>query len=139
MIAGTFQIAKVDTEKRLVFGLASVAVTADGGTVVDLQGDEIDAADLEDAQYDYVMRSREGGTMHEEMGTARLIDSFAVNAEKLAALIKAVGLDADVSGFKGSAAWVGFKVTDDATWEAVKSGKLRSFSIGGTAEVGEAA
>lgn len=131
----SFEIAKVDDEQRLVFGLASVAVTADGKTVEDLQGDEIDGPELEAAQYDYVMKSRTGGTMHEEMGTAKLVESFAVTPEKLAALSKALGVKFDAKAFKGSAAWVGYKVTDDETWAKVKSGEIRAFSIGGSAEV----
>jgi len=136
----SYQIAKIDEEKRLVFGLASVAATADGKLVEDLQGDEIDPSTLEDAMYGYVLNKRVGGTMHEEMGTAALVESFVATPEKLALLMKSLGLDLDVSGFKGTAAWVGFKVSDDATWKAIKDGTIKAFSIGGTARVeGEAA
>ncbi len=123
---------KVEDE-QLVFGLASVALKADGEAVVDSQGDIIPAQELERAQYRYVLASRRGGTMHETIGTGTLVESFAVTPEKLAALHKALGIEANISGFKGVATWVGYKVTDPETWARVKSGELRSFSIGGRA------
>ena len=48
-----------------MFGLASVAVTAGGETVTDLQGDQITEEDLSSAFYDYVLESREGDAMHD--------------------------------------------------------------------------
>jgi hypothetical protein len=133
------KFAKIDEDQQLIFGLASVAVSADGTPVEDLQGDIIPSAELEKAVYSYVLKSRQGGTMHEEMGTARLVESFVVTSEKLGALLKGLGVEADISGFQGVAAWVGFKVDDPETWARVKSGELASFSIGGRAVMDEAA
>lgn len=132
-VAINLVVVAKQADQQLVFGLANVAANADGHLVVDSQDDVIPPAELEQAQYDYVLESRKGGTMHEEIGTATLIESFAVTPEKLAALLKGLGITADLSGFKGAASWVGFKVTDPATWADVKSGKLAAFSIGGTA------
>jgi len=128
------KIAKIDEDQQLVFGLASVAALADGQLLEDLQGDLIEPGELEKAQYEYVLESRQGGTMHEEMGTATLIESFVVTPEKLDAILKALGIEADISGFKGAATWVGYKVHDAETWAQVKSGALSAFSIGGSAE-----
>lgn len=136
--------AKIDEEQQLVFGIASMAVTADGKPVEDLQGDVIPPAELEKAMYDYVVESRQGGTMHEEIGTGTLVESFVATPEKLTALLKGLGIEvvdglADISSFKGAAAWVGYKISDPATWADVKSGKLAAFSIGGEAVREEAA
>lgn len=121
--------AKQDIERRLVFGFANVAVTPDGAEVVDLQDDVIPEMVLEKAAYNYVAKSGVGGVEHETMGTAVLVESVFLTKEK----VEAMGLDA--SKYNGAAWWVGFKVTDDKAWEAVKSGSLRAFSIGGTCVV----
>lgn len=120
----TFAITKFDDERMLAFGFASVSVETDGERVVDSQDDIIEPGELERAAYDYVLRSRDGGVMHEQMGVARLVESFVATPEKLERL----GLPADSlpQGW-----WVGFKVDDPEVWKRVKSGELRSFSIGG--------
>ncbi len=127
-----FRITKVDDDKMLVFGYASVAAMADGERVVDLHGDVISPASLERAAYDYVLRSRDGGSMHQKMGVARLVESFVITPEKLAAM--------GLSGGPGTAVWhVGFKVDDPEVWRAVKSGQLKAFSIAGKAKRREVA
>ena len=130
------QISKLSTdeEQRLVFGLASVAVTADGETVTDLQGDRITPDDLASAFYDYVLESREGDAMHDRQHSSTLVESFVVTPEKLSALLKALGYEQALPDFKGVAAWVGYKVHDEDVWKRVKTGELRAFSIEGTAE-----
>lgn len=115
-----------------VFGFASMAIKADGERVVDSQDDVISPSTLENAAYDYVLRSRDGGLMHERRGVARLIESFVVTPEKL----KALGLEANAL----PQAWfVGFKVDDPDVWKRVRSGELKAFSIGGRARSKEAA
>src|SRR5260221_10410408 len=136
-MARTHTVIKLDVvaeadDQHLVFGLSSMAVDENGQSIVDSQGDVIPGDELEKAQYDYVLESRQGGTMHEEIGTSQLVESFVVTPEKLALILKAVGVEADLSKFKGVATWVGYKVSDEATWAAVKSGELAAFSIGGT-------
>lgn len=118
-------VAKTDADKRLVFGFANVAVTPAGDEVIDLHGDVIPEDVLEKAAYNYVVKSGVGGVEHEVMGTAVLVESCFLTKSK----VEAMGLDA--SNYNGAAWWVGFRVDDDDTWEAVKSGTLRAFSIGG--------
>lgn len=125
-MAENFQIRKVDDEQMLVFGWASVAVTVEGDTVVDSQGDVIEPEDLEKAAYDYVLRYRDGGVMHERTGVARLVESLVVTPEKLASL--GLAKDALPQGW-----WLGMKVDDPGVWKRVRSGELRMFSIGGKA------
>lgn len=126
-MAKTFAITKVDDDQRLVFGYASVAVRADGETVVDSQDDVIAPDTLEKAAYDYVLRSRDGGLMHERMGVATMVESFVVTPEKL----KAMGLP---ENSLPQSWWIGFRVDDPEVWKRVKSGELSSFSIGGRAK-----
>lgn len=118
-------IAKIDTERRVVKGWASVAASADGTTVIDSQGDVIDAADLEDAAHDFALSFREANTMHAGPVTGRLVESFVSTPETL----EKMGVP---PGVLPTGWWVGFKIDDDAAWEGVKSGKYRAFSIEGT-------
>ena len=122
------EISKVDTEKRQVFGWASV--TKSGGVdVVDLQGDVIPLEEIEKAAYEFVKKSRVGGKMHQKGDTgpihvSDMIESFVVTPEKKAAM----GLpDETPEGW-----WVGFKVNDDDTWAEAKDGKLAGFSVHGS-------
>ena len=119
--------------------MASVAVTADGETVTDLQGDQISEEDLSNAFYDYVLESREGDAMHDQEPASTLVESFVVTPAKLDLLLKALGHEGAPPDFKGVAAWVGYKVHKDEVWKRVKSGELCAFSIEGTAEREEVA
>ena len=121
------EFSKVDTDKRQVFGWASI-VKMNGEDVVDLQGDYIDIDEVEKAGYDYVIKSRKGGEMHRRDGdtpvhVSDMIESFIVTPEK----IEKMGLPADMPiGW-----WVGYQINDDDAWNLVKSGKRTGFSIHG--------
>lgn len=117
------QIAKVDDERRLAFGWASVAVDAEGRPVIDHQGDYIPVLELERAAYDYVVKSRDASEMHGRRGVATLVESVVMTPEKYAAM----GMPRGPVGW-----WVGFKVHDDSVWTGVKDGTYREFSIGGS-------
>lgn len=123
---GTF--SKVDTDKRQVFGWASI-VKMDGKPVVDRQGDWIDEDEMEKSAYEYVVKSRKGGDQHKRTDDGQpfhasdMIESFVVTDEKKQRL----GLPDDLpTGW-----WVGFKVHDDETWRKVKAGDVTGFSIHG--------
>jgi len=122
------QIAKLDEERRLVFGWLSVAVDKDGNPVVDSQDDVIFPEDLEKAAYDHVLWSRKSDSMHDQRPIGRLVESIVFTAEKQAALgLVAKGAQTPLPvGW-----WVGYRVDDEAAWKRVKSGELRAFSIGG--------
>lgn len=121
-----FRVRKVDEEKRLVFGWASVSVTVDGQEVVDLQEDMIDPETLEEAAYKFAEFYRDGGEMHERTGVAVMVESVVLTAEKQLA----IGIPA---GTLPVGWWLGFRVTDDDVWKKVKSGEYNMFSIGGKA------
>ena len=111
------QVAKAD--EHLVFGWASAA------EVEDSQGDVIESGVLEQAAYNFVMNSRQGGEMHAAKGVATLVESLYVTAEKAQAL----GLGAEWVNHW----WVGFKVSDESVWQKIKAGEYKMFSIGGRA------
>lgn len=128
------EFAKVDDEKQQVFGWASV-VELNGLPVDDHQGDRITQTDLEDAAYHYVLNSRVGGQMHKRIGgkdwygtdaphqVSEMIESMVFTDEKVAKM----GLpNSFPRGW-----WTGFQIHDPETWEDVKKGRLRSFSIHG--------
>ena len=125
-----FAIRKSDPTKRQIFGWASV-VTKGGELVVDWQDDIIRPDTMEKAAYDFVLNSRQQGSMHEDIGVGRLIESMVFTLEKQ----KVLGIDLGQEGW-----WTGFLVDSDDVWKAIKSGQLPEFSIGGKAvrtEVGD--
>lgn len=119
----TGAVAKLDEERRIVYGWAYVVKDAEGRQVVDHSGDlVVDEQNLEDVATDYVLKSREGDVMHDMDPKAVLVESFVLTPEK-AEKMELVA--------KGAGWWVGFKVLDDDVWKRVKSGELRMFSIHG--------
>jgi len=122
------EFSKFDTDKRQVFGWASI-VELNGEPVVDLQGDYISADEIEKAAYTYVQKSRRGGDMHRREGAeafhaSDMIESVIFTPEK----IEKMGLP---PGSLPTGWWVGYQVHDDETWNLVKSGKRTGFSIHG--------
>lgn len=117
------EVTKVDTERRIVYGYASV-ISKDGVPIVDLQGDIISADELEKAASEFMLGARFGKTMHKGDPTTTIIHSFPMTNETK----KAYNIESPYE------AWlIAVKVHDDATWEMVKSGGLKDFSIGGAA------
>ena len=117
------QILKVDEEQRIIYGWASV-ITEKGETVVDRQGDVIEAETLVKAVNEFMEHVRIGKTMHEGEATGQVIHSLPVTKE----ICGALGIQCDREGWV-----VAYKVYDDEVWKRVKSGELRAFSIGGRA------
>lgn len=119
-------IAKVDSDNRLVFGWANVAIRKDGEQVTDSHDEQIDPEDLESAAYLFNLEFRELNERHKGLSKGRLVESLAVTPEKLEAM--GLAKDALPQGW-----WVGFYVEDDAAWESVKKGEYSMFSIEGSA------
>lgn len=123
--AATVEVAKVDADRRLVFGYASTVTDAAGNLVSDHQGDRIPVETIEGAAYDYVSDSGALGDMHERIGVGELVESIVLTPEKRAAL----GMpDGPVRW------WLGFRVLDQDTLDRLDAGELRDFSIGGTGD-----
>lgn len=121
-----FTLTKLDSDRNLVFGWASIAATVDGKALIDKQGDIIEPEVLEEAVYDFVLEFREADEMHSRVTKGMLIESLVTTPDKLTAM----GLPA---GSVPTGWWVGFKV-DPETFQKVKSGHYPMFSIEGTAE-----
>ena len=134
----TGEIVKLDSEKHFVFGWASI-VSVGGNHITDTQGDVIRAHTLENSAYEFVLTARKAGSMHETgddgsvRGIGRLIESVVFTEEKQKAIAKSLkdqGIDCVVElGCVGW--WIGFKVDSEETWQRIKTGELRAFSIGG--------
>lgn len=124
-----YTIAKMDDDKRLVFGWASISFTADGEQLEDLQHDLINPEDLEEAVYEYVLNFRDTGEEHRPhlRKKGKLVESCVFTAEKQ----RAMGLP---DGILPVGWWIGFKIEDDEAWEKVKNGTYRMFSIEGKAQ-----
>lgn len=126
--ADNFTIYKADEDKHLVFGWASVSIKVDGEPLEDRQHDLIEPEDLEEAAYEYVLNFRDTGEEHlpgyRQRG--KLVESCVLTAEKQ----KAMGIPA---GILPVAWWIGFKIEDEDTWERVKNGTYKMFSIEGKA------
>lgn len=126
-MAEPFTIAKTDEAQRLVFGFANVSIAKDGEPVVDLQGDLIDPADLEKAAYEFVLKFRDTGEMHDKGDVkgvvGKLVESMVFTPEKL----DAMGLAKDAVPCRW---WCGFKLSPEA-FAKVADGTYRMFSIQG--------
>ena len=122
-----FKILK-SKDKRLVFGWASVSITANGELLQDLQNDSIAPDDLETAAYEYVLQFRDGGEEHQPnlRRKAKLVESCVFTEEKQEAL--GIPLGILPVGW-----WIGFYVEDNDAWEKIKNGTYQMFSIEGTA------
>lgn len=121
-------ITKIDEDKRLVFGWASIIKDAEGRVLLDRQNDFIDdEVELEQAAYLYALNSRDGGEMHIRKGVSTMVESVVFTKEKQEAL----GIPA---GTMPVGWWIGFRVNDDRVWDAVKKGDYAGFSVHGTGQ-----
>ena len=125
-ISGRFAITKADEEKHQAFGWASISLDEQGNQLTDLQADMIDPDDLEQAAYNFVRFSREGGEMHVKPAVAECIESVVFTKDKQ----KMMGIP---DGLLPVGWWLGFLVTDESVWQKIKSGEYSMFSIEGQA------
>lgn len=116
----------LDNDERLVYGWMSVTVDK-GEPVIDRVGDIILTENLKAVVHKYMDESRATATMHRRdptgapVRTGRIQDSIVITGE----VAKALGMDGQREGW-----YVSIKVEDDETWDRVKRGELRAFSIG---------
>jgi hypothetical protein len=124
MASEPYQISKMDTDRSMVFGFANVSVLKSGQPMVDLDGDVIPVDVLEDAAYDFVLKARACGEMHEgDDVVGDMVESVMITPEKL----ESWGLAKDAIQPRW---WIGFKLSPTAMAK-VKSGEYRMFSIQG--------
>lgn len=125
----SFRILKADDDQHLVFGWASVAITVTGEELEDRQHDIIDPEDLAEAAYEYVLNFRDTGEEHLPgyRKKGKLVESCVFTKEKQ----RAMGIP---EGIVPEAWWIGFKIDDEDTWQRVKDGTYKMFSIEGKAQ-----
>lgn len=123
------EYTKLDVDKRLVYGWAYIAKDAQSQPIVDNQGDTILSEDeLTTAVASFIEDSRQAADMHITPNVGHLVESMVITHEKL----KALGIaDPQQQNLPALAWWVGYKITDDATWTKIKDGARPMFSIGG--------
>ena len=126
-----FEVVKADDDEMLAFGWLYVAKMEDGRQVVDTSGDVIDVPTLEKASYEFVLKYRDAGERHQKEDgeikpVGKLVECMVFTPEK----IEALGIP---DGVMKQGIWVGFKIDEPETWEKVKSGEYKMFSLGGTA------
>lgn len=119
----TANITKMDDEKRVVYGWASV-VEKNGEPVTDRHGDIIDVAELVDAAHEYMLEYREAHEMHKGEMLGETVESIIFTDD----VQKALGIDLGQVGW-----FIGQKIYDDGLWEKYKKGEITAFSIGGRA------
>lgn len=121
-----FDIKKYYNDQQLVFGWASVAKDKDGNRPIEWQGDEIEMYEMEPAVYDFVLDQGITKEMHRvEKAKGQVIESVIFTKEKMAAM----GIP---EGTVPEGWWVGFKLDNKETFQKVKSGEYKMFSIEGT-------
>ena len=117
----TFEIEKADPTGGYVRGWALVS-SVDGAPVIDWHGDVVDIDELRKAAHEFVVEARVAKAMHKGGVIGEVVESVIIDDQ----LAKALGI---ADGRRG---WfIGMKVNSEAVRKRVRSGELRSFSIGG--------
>lgn len=120
----TADVIKVDSERRIAWGWASVS-TLKGELVVDRQGDVIAPTEMEKMADGFMASARTAKAMHEGAGVGEVLHSLPLTKE----LADALGVQTDREG------WIiGMRIHDAKTWQMFKNGTLAAFSIGGKAK-----
>ena len=120
-VTKTSDILKVDSERRIVWGWASVS-TLKGELVTDLQGDTITPREMEKMADLFMASARTAKAMHQGDQIGEVLHSFPITDE----IAKAFGMETDREG------WIiGMKIHDDAVWQGFKNGTFKAFSIAG--------
>lgn len=123
----SFAITKADALKGLVYGWAN-QIVVNGETVIDKQGDIIEATELDDAVVDFMLDHRQSGEMHKGASVGTVVESLVFSPEKAVAM----GLPAEVAKSVPTGWWVGVKVGPEVM-RKVQDGTYQMFSIQGTA------
>lgn len=117
-------IVKLDLDKRLVYGWASV-VSENGQPLIDRQGDIIQPDELVQAAQRFISESRTALAMHEGSPKGEVVESIVFTDD----VQKALGINLGKVGW-----FIVMKIHDDDVWAKAKAGELTAFSIGGKAK-----
>lgn len=122
-----FNVYKARDDERLVSGWANVALDKNGKAPVDWQDDIIAPSTLEKAAIQFMLDYRGSGEMHKGNSKGTVVESIVLTKEKQAA----IGIP---EGTVPEGWFITVKVHDQSTFEKVKDGTYRMFSIQGTAK-----
>ena len=123
-VTKAIDILKVDRQRRIVWGWASVS-TVKGELVVDRQGDRIAPPEMEKMADSFMRSTRAAKAMHEGDDVGEIVHSLPLTKE----LAEALGIQTDKEG------WItGVYVADDGEWEKVLRGEYAGLSIGARAK-----
>ena len=114
-----FSVRKVDEEQRVVGG---VVYEPD---LEDAQGDMATAEEIEKAAYYFMETSQQIKVMHQ---------GRAINAKVIECFISPADFEIEGQTVRKGSWWMSVRVNDDEAWEAVKSGEITGFSMGGVAQ-----
>lgn len=120
-------IFKANSEEHLVFGWANVSIDEDGNVPLDWQGDITSPEVLEKAAYNFVLKHRTTGEMHQGDSVGYMVESVMFTKQKM----QAMGIP---EGVVPEGWWIGFYVPDDEVVAKIKSGEYKMFSIQGKAK-----
>ena len=120
-------IAKLNDDQHLVFGWANVSINADGEVPLDWQGDITSPKVLEKAAYQYVLKYRGSGEMHQGESVGIMVESCMFTKQKM----ESIGIP---EGTVPEGWWVGFYIPDDEVCQKIRDGSYKMFSIQGKAK-----
>lgn len=120
-------VAKMKDDEHLVFGWANVSIMEDGNAPIDWQGDVTAPDVLEKAAYQYVLKHRTTGEMHQGESVGYMVESVMFTKQKM----ESMGIP---EGTIPEGWWIGFYVPDDEVVAKIKDGSYKMFSIQGKAK-----
>lgn len=120
-------IAKMNDDQHLVFGWANISINSDGSVPLDWQGDITAPQVLEKAAYQYVLKNKGTGEMHQGETVGHLVESVMFTKQKR----ESMGIP---EGTVPDGWWIGFYVPDDEVVAKIKNGTYNMFSIQGKAK-----
>lgn len=120
-------VFKSDSEEHLVFGWANVSVNENGDIPMDWQGDITSPEVLEKAAYNFVLKHRTTGEMHQGESVGHMVESVMFTKQKM----ESMGIPENIvpEGW-----WIGFYVPDETIVAKIKTGEYKMFSIQGKAK-----
>lgn len=120
-------IMKMNDDQHLVFGWANISLDKEGDVPLDWEGDITAPHVLEKAAYQYVLKNKGTGEMHQGETVGHLVESVMFTKQKC----ETMGIP---EGVMPEGWWVGFYVPDDEVVAKIKNGTYNMFSIQGKAK-----
>ncbi len=111
------EIRKMDSKLRVVSGPVLIPYKKDQ------QGDIV--------RPEWIARA--AITFAERYGKAKFMHSRPLNAKLVENIVLPSPLRVNGKVFPAGTWWIGFKIYDDTVWDLIEKGKIKGFSIGGTA------